>query len=219
VSVKQARPPIGSTLEAALARRIDPRGPTPSALLECLVELDGIDRAAYRAVRSTASPTLDVRLAQLSNAANYSRLWLGVAGALALLGGRRQRRAAALGVAAIGVTSAVVNLVVKPTFVRDRPDQPKATASEVPHVRMPDSTSFPSGHAASAFAFASAVGGELPAMALPLRVLASAVAYSRVHTGVHYPGDVVAGSIIGAAAGAVVHHIARRRGPRPLAIT
>ncbi len=174
------------------------------------MELDAVDRAAYHAVTSTASPTLDVRLAHLSNAANYSRLWLGIAGIMALLGGRRQRRAAALGVAAIGVTSAVVNLAVKPAFVRDRPLRPNAVTSEAPHVRMPDSTSFPSGHAASAFAFASAVGGELPAMALPLRVLASAVAYSRVHTGVHYPADVVAGAIIGAAAGTVVHHIARR---------
>jgi len=198
------------TLEAALARRIGSAERARSVLLEGLVELDAVDRAAYHAVTSTASPTLDVRLAHLSNAANYSRLWLGIAGIMALLGGRRQRRAAALGVAAIGVTSAVVNLAVKPAFVRDRPLRPNAVTSEAPHVRMPDSTSFPSGHAASAFAFASAVGGELPAMALPLRVLASAVAYSRVHTGVHYPADVVAGAIIGAAAGTVVHHIARR---------
>jgi len=198
------------TLEGALARVIGSPGRARSVLLEGLVELDAVDRAAYHAVTSTVSPTLDVRFAQLSNAANYSRLWLGIAGILTLLGGRRQRRAAALGVAAIGVTSAVVNLVVKPAFVRDRPLRPNAMASEAPHVRMPDSTSFPSGHAASAFAFASAVGGDLPTMAFPLRALASAVAYSRVHTGVHYPTDVVAGATIGAAAGAVVRHLARR---------
>ena len=52
-------------------------------------------------------------------------------------------------------------------------------------------------HAASAFAFVYAVGRNLPGLALPLRLLAGAVAYSRVHTGVHYPGDVVIGSILG----------------------
>jgi membrane-associated phospholipid phosphatase len=69
---------------------------------------------------------------------------------------------------------------------------------------MPASTSFPSGHAASGFAFAHAVGRHLPVLAAPLRLLASGVAYSRVHTGVHYPGDVVAGSILGAGGAAMV---------------
>ena len=55
-----------------------------------------------------------------------------------------------------------------------------------------------SGHSASAFAFAEGVGQVMPAAALPLRFLATMVAYSRVHTGVHYPGDVVVGSVVGA---------------------
>jgi membrane-associated phospholipid phosphatase len=69
---------------------------------------------------------------------------------------------------------------------------------------MPTSTSFPSGHSASAFAFAHAVSHRLPILGLPLRLLAGAVAYSRVHAGVHYPGDVVAGAILGASAAALV---------------
>ena len=63
---------------------------------------------------------------------------------------------------------------------------------------MPASTSFPSGHSASAFAFASSVGRDLPRLALALNFLAAAVAYSRVHTGVHYPGDTIVGAVIGA---------------------
>ena len=48
---------------------------------------------------------------------------------------------------------------------------------------------------------AGAVGGSMPVVGAPLRGLAAAVAYSRVHTGVHYPGDVVIGSVIGATIG------------------
>jgi undecaprenyl-diphosphatase len=62
---------------------------------------------------------------------------------------------------------------------------------------MPLSLSFPSGHAASGFAFAFGVGRLEPRAGTALAALAAAVAYSRVHTGVHFPGDVVAGSLVG----------------------
>ncbi len=62
---------------------------------------------------------------------------------------------------------------------------------------MPTSLSFPSGHSAVAFAFSTGVGSGLPVVAVPLHAAAGMVAYSRVHTGVHYPGDVVVGSILG----------------------
>jgi undecaprenyl-diphosphatase len=79
------------------------------------------------------------------------------------------------------------------------------------HVPLPTSPSFPSGHSASAFAFATAFGGELPWVALPLRVAAAAVSWSRIHTGVHYPGDVVAGAVVGGAVGEAVGAFRRRR--------
>jgi membrane-associated phospholipid phosphatase len=66
------------------------------------------------------------------------------------------------------------------------------------------SQSMPSGHSASAFAFATAVGYALPALSVPLHAAATAVAYSRVHTGVHYPADAIAGSVIGTSVAAVV---------------
>ena len=63
---------------------------------------------------------------------------------------------------------------------------------------MPTSRSFPSGHTAAAVAFAGGVGERAPVAGVPLHVLAALVAYSRVHTGVHYPGDVLAGALLGA---------------------
>jgi undecaprenyl-diphosphatase len=75
---------------------------------------------------------------------------------------------------------------------------------------MPVSRSLPSGHSASAFAFAGAVGAAIPWASFPLHVMAAAVAYSRVHTGVHYPGDAVAGAILGTVAATVVRHATGR---------
>jgi len=75
---------------------------------------------------------------------------------------------------------------------------------------MPSSTSFPSGHSASAFAFATAVSRDNPWLAIAIQFLAGGVAYSRVHTGVHYPGDTVAGALIGAGTGQTVSSLLDR---------
>ena len=128
---------------------------------------------------------------------DYSRLSLASAAVLALAGGRDGRRAALVGLASVAVTATVANLIAKPLGRRRRPDR---IAEEVPlarQVRMPVSSSFPSGHSAAAFAFATGVARISPVAAAPLHALAALVAYSRVHTGVHYPGDVVAGSLLG----------------------
>ena len=198
---------LGSQQESvadALARRVEARRGAASRWAEALRELGAVDRAMYEAVASTPTAELDAPVRRLSDAANYSRLWLGTAAAIALVGGSRGRRAALEGVLAIGVTSATVNLGVKPLARRRRPDRVGPDLVAARDVPMPGSASFPSGHAASAFAFAYAVGRHLPGLGLPIRLLAGGVAYSRVHTGVHYPGDVVIGSILGAATAAMV---------------
>ncbi|HEX2160187.1 MAG TPA: phosphatase PAP2 family protein [Actinomycetes bacterium] len=175
-----------------------------------LRELGAVDRAVYEAVARTPTGDLDGPVRRLSGAADKSRLWLGIAALVAVGGGRRGRRAALEGVVAIGVTSATVNLGVKPIARRRRPQRAQPALFVDRHVPMPRSASFPSGHAASAFAFAYAVGRHLPALAVPIRLLATAVAYSRVHTGVHYPGDVVIGSVTGAGTAAMVAAVADR---------
>jgi diacylglycerol kinase family enzyme/membrane-associated phospholipid phosphatase len=155
------------------------------------------DLAAFRAVARTQLPVVGAALPVLSRAANHSKLWLAIAAGLQITGGRAGRRAALRGVLAIGVTSAVTNLPAKLLTARTRPD-----LELVPELRrlarVPTSTSFPSGHAASAFAFATAVGLERPRLRVPMAGLATAVAFSRVYTGVHYPGDVLVGAAIGA---------------------
>jgi membrane-associated phospholipid phosphatase len=159
-----------------------------------LSQAERLDLAVYAAVARTDIPALDRAMYRVSDAANYSRLWLAAAALLAVAGGAKGRRAAVDGLASIAVTATVVNVAVKPLSRRRRPERGPLLAR---HVRMPRSRSFPSGHAASAFAFATGVAGAKPQVAVGLRVLAATVAYSRVHTGVHFPGDVAIGSLLG----------------------
>ena len=161
-------------------------------------EVERLDVAVYGAIAGTPTPRLDNALRRLSHAANYSRLSIASGALLATAGGPRGRRAAATGLASVAATSAFVNLVVKPLGRRPRPDRAGEETPNARHVRMPASRSFPSGHTAAAVAFAGGVGSVLPAAGIPLHALAALVAYSRVHTGVHYPGDVLAGAVIGA---------------------
>ena len=170
-------------------------GDSPPSLRE---QLDGLDRAVFRAIAATPTPSLDRAFGALSRAANHSVLWVAIAAGLAATGASG-RRAAADGLAAIAVTSAVVNLGLKPLGGRRRPNRAGDRVPESRQVEMPDSTSFPSGHSGSAFAFATAIANTWPPVAGPIQTLATLVAYSRVHTGVHYPIDVIAGSLTGAA--------------------
>jgi len=163
---------------------------------------DRADRALYRKLAGVHTPWLDAAMRRLSHAANYSRLSLVSAGLLALTG-PRGRRAARSGLIAAFTTSGLVNAVLKPLGRRRRPDRAGARIPLARHVRMPESHSFPSGHAAAAVAFAAGAGREMPAARVPLYALAAAVGYSRVHTGVHYPGDVLAGAALGLAVAGV----------------
>ena len=192
------------TVEDALAQTVAARAGAASVLAKPLEEFGALDRAVYQAVAETPTPVLDGQYRRLSRAADHSVLWLGIAAALAAGGGRKGRRAAVESVLAIGVTSATVNLGIKPLARRRRPNRANPAQFEARVVPMPESTSFPSGHAASAFAFAYVVGRHVPPLAVPIRLLAGGVAYSRVHTGVHYPGDVVIGAILGAGIAAMV---------------
>jgi membrane-associated phospholipid phosphatase len=177
-----------------------------SRLAHWLDEAERLDIGVYAAIARTPTPAIDRAMSRLSRAADYSRLSLASATVLALAGGRDGRRAAALGLASVAVAATVANLIAKPLGGRRRPDR---IAQEVPlarQVRMPVSSSLPSGHAAAAFAFATGVAHVSPAAAAPLRALAALVAYSRVHTGVHYPGDVIAGSFLGTVLAEMMAH-------------
>ena len=153
------------------------------------------DRAISRAVASLPPTPFDTVMKGLSRAADHGVVWFALA---ALLAARRgmTRKAAMRGLLSIALTSPVANAVLKPLLPRRRP-----AASELPAYQTipnpPTSSSFPSGHAASAAAFATAVAMESPRTALAVVPLAGAVAYSRIHVGVHWTSDVVVGAAVG----------------------
>ncbi|SQD94568.1 Phosphoesterase PA-phosphatase related [Parafrankia sp. Ea1.12] len=167
-----------------------------------------VDRAMFSAIAG-ARPLVDPLLPRLSHAADHGMLWWGVAGALGATKGRR-RPAAMRGLLALGVASAVANGPAKLLFRRGRP--PTHGIPPLRRLRRDLTTfSFPSGHSASAAAFATGVALDAPAAAVPVVALASAVAFSRVYVGAHYPGDVVAGAALGIGAGLLTTKVMPRR--------
>jgi undecaprenyl-diphosphatase len=176
--------------------------------------LAALDTEALHAAAASRTPSLDRLMTGASTAANRSVLWLGVAALLAATGRPRCRTAAASGLLGVGIASAVANGPLKFMWQRERPP----THRHAPLLPLPRTFSFPSGHSASAFAFATAVSRALPAATPVVVPMAATVAYSRVYTGVHYPSDVLAGTGIGIASGlagaALVRHRQRARRAR-----
>jgi membrane-associated phospholipid phosphatase len=123
-------------------------------------------------------------------------------------------RAAVASLSAVAAAGLAV-MILKETFDRARP--PLADASIDAVGLLPASASFPSGHAATAFAAAVAVGIVHPRLRRPLLALAALVAVSRVYLGMHFLTDVVIGSLLGVAIGAVAGTVVRAVAPAPTA--
>lgn len=159
--------------------------------------LGTLDRELFEAIAETDTPLLDAVMPPLTRAADNSKLWFAIAAALMASGSKSAQRGAMRGVVTLAATSLATNQVAKRIRRRPRPGY-----ELVPLVRQvrrrPTSNSFPSGHSASAAAFAVGVGLENPMLGFGLALLAGLVGLSRVVTGAHYPGDVVAGFGIGA---------------------
>ncbi|MCI0690354.1 MAG: phosphatase PAP2 family protein, partial [Sporichthyaceae bacterium] len=133
-----------------------------------------LDQRLVDRMATVESPLLDRVVPRLSEAANFGRLWLGVAAVLTATGRRDAGRAAARGLASLALASLAANVVAKTAVARARP-----ATGLVPSARRlrrtPVTTSFPSGHSASAVAFACGASAELPILAMPLGALAAAV--------------------------------------------
>jgi undecaprenyl-diphosphatase len=112
----------------------------------------------------------------------------------------RRWRVLALVVAADLVAQLTTDLI-KLAIHRSRPRVPTL-------IPEPHSHSFPSGHAASSFACAVVLAACLPRWRVAFYVLAALIAFSRAYVGVHYPLDVIAGSVWGVVIGLAVLDVA-----------
>jgi membrane-associated phospholipid phosphatase len=157
----------------------------------------GQEAALVAAVqRRIAAPPVVTAARGLSHFGEHALGWLAL-GALGALVDRRRRRewlVSAAAVAGAHGTSIAVKRVVR----RHRPTDPSVAVL----VGTPSRLSFPSSHAASTTAAAVLYGGLLRR---PLTaVLVPPMLISRLVLGVHYPTDVLVGSVLGAAIGAGV---------------
>lgn len=117
---------------------------------------------------------------------------------LAVRGGRRMWILLAVCAAAVGLSDQGANLI-KDAVQRTRP------CHVIPEVHLlagcTQSPAFPSNHASNMFAIATMAWLEFRRWRWILPALAAAMAYSRLYVGVHYPSDVLAGALLGAAIG------------------
>ncbi|MCF3134134.1 bifunctional phosphatase PAP2/diacylglycerol kinase family protein [Streptomyces olivochromogenes] len=188
---------------------VDLTAPKPGrhALRDWLLSLDS---RLFEVAAERNWPGAEPVLPRLSRSANHGVLWFATAAAMAAVRTPRARRAAARGIASLSLASLTINTVGKRSVRRPRPVLDPVPA--VRHLkRQPITTSFPSGHAASAAAFATGVALESPAWGAVVAPLAFSVAMSRVYTGVHFPSDVLAGAALGAGAAFAVRGLVPTR--------
>jgi undecaprenyl-diphosphatase len=121
----------------------------------------------------------------------------------------RWRVASASALASAGLALLVAQII---TWFWDRPRPTEAHPGEAHlfFVQPSPDPSFPSDHAAAAFAIAVAVLFVSWRVGIGFLVAASAVALARVFIGLHYPGDIAAGALVGLASAGFVHFVAQR---------
>jgi undecaprenyl-diphosphatase len=172
------------------------RAPTPVRV----VDIDILTRAVRLGRRRSVA-----RLAGSSVLADRGAVWPVVATALAPW--RATRPAGAAGLAAVGATATLTH-AAKLLVRRRRPPRSLRMLARAPG-RRPTTWSFPSGHTANAFAFATAAGFQQPVTVAVLGPFAAAVAVTRVTTARHHPSDVAASLLLGCGVGCAVGAAAR----------
>ncbi|MET7696460.1 phosphatase PAP2 family protein [Streptomyces sp. NPDC005485] len=172
--------------------------------MRLLTGLHEADRVLTQRAASRIPPGAARVLSAVEESAESTKLWCAAAGAMVWLGGWRGRKAAAAGLGALVVAQLASNGLCKQLA-----DRPRPPAEWIPHDEVedrPDSSSFPSGHAAAAIAFTTAVAPAWPAAGALCAVPAAMVAVERVQSGAHYPSDVAAGAAIGLASAWLTRH-------------
>jgi undecaprenyl-diphosphatase len=157
-----------------------------------------LDTALLRVMRTRAHrPAAERAMRALGTAGEWGAVW--AAGGLMAAALDRPRRRRWLAAAAVGPLAVGANFAVKLVVRRPRPD----LDGLAPLAGAPSKLSFPSAHATSSVAAATAMARIAPGARGPLYLLAALLCLTRPYLGMHYPSDVLAGAALGAALGRV----------------
>ena len=178
--------------------------------MDALRQLIEWDTAAREWLVTYHHPIADAVMVGLSAIGRVGAIWIAIALAL-VVRDRRRIRAVAVVFAAQALAFVATDLVVKPIVARARPFEASVLTRVID--RRPLTYSFPSGHAATAFAGAATLSWIWPNGRLVLWPLAAMVALSRIYVGVHYPLDVLGGAVLGLSCAWVARRVVTA-GPR-----
>jgi membrane-associated phospholipid phosphatase len=164
-----------------------------------LAALGDADQAVLRFLRTRGhNEPVETAMKALGMAGEYAAIWVGIGAVGASVDERRRGQWLAAGLT--GPLAVGVNYLAKLSFGRQRPlieDHP-------PLARAPTKLSFPSAHATSSVAAATALGRVQPLARPYLFALAGALCAGRPYLGMHYPSDVLGGAVLGFCIGSLV---------------
>ena len=153
------------------------------------------------------APTFNVLMWMVSLIGGHGLVWYVTGATLGVA--RRMRWEAVVSLFLSLVLAAFISdVVLKPLIARPRPFV--SLPAVIVIGERPSDASFPSGHAAHAFAGAAMLTSALPIGRWIWWALAVLIAYSRVYLGVHYPSDIIGGAVVGTLSAVAVRRVSRR---------
>jgi undecaprenyl-diphosphatase len=196
----------GATPTAANVRQ---REYLRDAVLHRLKPMDALDANLFLAINHLPhTRLLNGFFYTLTTLFNVVAPWYGEMGVMVLRDRTRAKDIFRESILPLLLTSSLTELVIKPYFRRKRPFI--AIIQAIVIGRKPGTWSFPSGHAAAAFAGAWLLNHQRPRLSLLRYFVASMVAFSRIYLGDHYPGDVATGSLFGLLSAEFFHRLLKR---------
>ena len=208
-----AVPGLGDAIEAIVehlphpVEALDEAGPHVIEPPHELSAIDRFDRAVDQAFdRLRGNPVADRAFYAATELGDFGLIWV-LMGATHALRSDRDIAVAARLAATLGAESVLVNGVIKSFFKRERP------VSQEPRpykMRMPLTTSFPSGHSSTAVVASILLSEANPSMAPVYWTVAAVVASSRVYVKIHHASDVVGGVATGLVIGLTARTVWRR---------